>query len=266
MTTIRLSNRIAFIALALIIYLVFSLAVILVFELKVFNENMTILFGYTIIGVFLILLGAIVMNVMLNLTSIAESQAGIPSSITTFKYPKITIMSGIMVFFVIFAALYLLNQNNERKRESYLVNTANQLVEKHSAVFNRMTAYQYSMLYLSTLKNDLTLLLKIEERLPNAIVLVADEVDGQKVILGLGRNSYYYTDEETDENVLYSKRSHIFSTSQEERNYLFSVFDGNTDEYKYSSHDEKFELYFPIQNENGKIVLYLNKTNSRYAK
>jgi len=69
---IKLSNIIGIISIILLIYWVFIFIAITVFDLKVFRENMTETFYLSVFGILALMFGALMINIMLNLTRIAE--------------------------------------------------------------------------------------------------------------------------------------------------------------------------------------------------
>jgi hypothetical protein len=71
-TLVRLSNIIGIVSIILLVYWVFVFVSIEVFGLKVFRENMTETFYLSVVGILALMLGALIINVMFNLTRIAE--------------------------------------------------------------------------------------------------------------------------------------------------------------------------------------------------
>ena len=69
---VRISNTIGIIAILLLVYWVFSFVTIEVFGLKVFKKNMTETFYLSVLGILALMAGALIINVMFNLTRIAQ--------------------------------------------------------------------------------------------------------------------------------------------------------------------------------------------------
>ena len=69
---VRLSNIIGTIAITLLIYWVFIFISYQVFGLKLFREKITETFFTSIVGILALMFGALITNVMFNLTRIAE--------------------------------------------------------------------------------------------------------------------------------------------------------------------------------------------------
>lgn len=74
-TLIRITNRIAVYATAALtlIYWAFVFLLITVFDLKIFRERMTETFFLSLLGIFAILGGALMLNVMSNLSKISTA-------------------------------------------------------------------------------------------------------------------------------------------------------------------------------------------------
>ncbi|MDH5656269.1 MAG: peptidase, partial [Spirochaetia bacterium] len=71
-TLIKITNRIAILTVLLLVYWVFIFISITVFDFKIFRENMTEAFYLSILGLFFILSGSMILNIMLNMTKISE--------------------------------------------------------------------------------------------------------------------------------------------------------------------------------------------------
>lgn len=68
---VKLSNAVALIATILLLYWVFIFTAISVFGLKIFKENITEIFYLSVLGILALLFGALVINIMSNLTSVS---------------------------------------------------------------------------------------------------------------------------------------------------------------------------------------------------
>nr|WP_174506740.1 hypothetical protein [Acinetobacter sp. Marseille-Q1620] len=69
---VKISNIIGLVSIVLLIYWVFTFVLIQVFGLKVFREYMTNTFAMSILGIIALMAGALMLNIMFNLTRIAE--------------------------------------------------------------------------------------------------------------------------------------------------------------------------------------------------
>mgnify|MGYP006170424293 CR=1 FL=1 len=69
---VKISNYIGFISIVLLVYWVFTFILIEVFGLKVFRKNMTESFYLSVLGILAMMAGALIINIMFNLTRIAQ--------------------------------------------------------------------------------------------------------------------------------------------------------------------------------------------------
>ena len=69
---VKATNIVGMVAVVLLVYWVFVLILSNVFGLKVFREYITEIFLMSILGIFAVMAGALILNIMLNLTRIAE--------------------------------------------------------------------------------------------------------------------------------------------------------------------------------------------------
>ena len=73
---VKATNIIGMVAVTLLVYWVFALILIQVFGLKVFREHITEIFLMSILGILAVMGGTLMLNIMLNLTRIAERGQG----------------------------------------------------------------------------------------------------------------------------------------------------------------------------------------------
>jgi len=119
---VNLTNRVAYFSVALLAYWVFIFVVITVFDFKVFKENITQEFYLSILGIFALLSGAIILNIMLNMTRISECMEEKRSEIL----PEVErngkkLMFAIGLFPVIVALLFLGDYARSIKKKDHLL-------------------------------------------------------------------------------------------------------------------------------------------------
>lgn len=253
----KLTNRIALVAVVLLIYWVFIFVATQVFGFRVFKENITQAFGMSIMGIFVVLLGAVILNIMYNLTSIAEAKSGVvpQSKPVNIKLASIAIAVS---FIVIFVALYIGDIATSKSKESRLISSAESLVQEQFDVIEKIAEYEFTEEYLITVKSSINLLSKIDESFPRVTAILRGEIEGEKVLLGFNG---YFSGKFEDK----SPSDFILGTSSEEREYLHSVFDEADNKHHFSSNDGRYEIYFPVKTAKGIIVLHLSEFN-RYGK
>lgn len=92
---VKASNVIALIGIALLIYWVFGLILMVVFGLRVFRENLTEMFAMSIMAILAVLIGSLIVNIMLNLTRIADKNQ---DDQTPLKFGKKLFTGAILIF------------------------------------------------------------------------------------------------------------------------------------------------------------------------
>lgn len=257
MNLVKLTNRIALITVILMIYWVFTFVCTEVFGFKVFRKNMTEMFALSILGIFAVLGGALILNIMFNLTAIAEQRQNTPIK-TSFNV-KWGLTAFTTSLFVIFGALYAGDLATTKKRERYLLASAQSLVNEQKNIIKQLSNYEFSKPYINTLAKNVSLLSDIEEEFAEITVITSDNIDSNRVLLGFNQYQHY------DEDKHLYKPHFIISTSKKERDFLYDFFDGKNNGHLFSSHNSNYELYYPIATEKGRIVLHLTKYN-RYGK
>ncbi|WGK68279.1 hypothetical protein P0082_07255 [Candidatus Haliotispira prima] len=255
MNIVKLTNKIAIFMLIAMIYWVFIFICINVFGFRIFRENITQLFSLGIIIPSIILIGSIILNIMLNLTAIAEGKGGI--KIKTSTVVRFAVVFSISLV-VLFSLLYLGDVTSTRKKEDYLIAAATKLAKEQSAIISRLSKYSFSLSYLESAIQDIKILGQVEEQFPSITVIVRDSIQGSPYLFGFP--DYLYR---ADKDI--QKTDYILSTSAEEREYLHSVFDGKEKQYRFSSNDGNYEIYYPVKGDGGTIVLHLSQYN-RYGK
>ena len=249
----KFTNRVAFVGIVLLIYWVIILIVTFVFGLKVFGENITQAFFSSILGILAILSGAVILNVMANLSRIADAVSnkgeGSEEEGGIGKYYKLFIVSIPILLVLMFGGDFL----SAKAKEKRLVRSAENLVQENRDVFDQLVNYSFTRDYLEKSAQNIRLLGKIDRNFPTVRIVVLDEVERKKVLLGFSEWANL-----GEGNSLPSKINYIFSTTEKDREFLFSSFSSEDGKLKFSAHDGNYELFYPVVFQGKKIVLYLS--------
>ncbi|TLX72591.1 hypothetical protein E9993_17290 [Labilibacter sediminis] len=256
---IKVSNAVGMVSITLLIYWVFIFISITVFELKVFKENITESFYLSIIGILSLMFGALMINIMLNLTKISDY---VDKKKYTFKVKsnKLSTILFISSFPLIFALLYTGDKLTSNKKEKYLIDSAAYLTEQYAEKVEALSEYTFTEDYIKRTEKTLDYLSKIDDNLPNAFVIVQDTVEGTPTYLRIRDYQMDYTTKENKDKIEY-----IYSCSMEEKEYLNDIFTGNEIKPRFSSHDGRYELFYPVLNHDQIIVIYFSEYQ-RYGK
>lgn len=257
---VKLSNAIGIISIVMLIYWVFVFISITVFRLKVFRENMTETFYLSIFGILALMFGALIINVMFNLTRIAErhNQDNVVSPKNTAK--KLWLIFGLsfpLILVFLFGGDYL----TSKKKERMLVASAKSIIENNMKKADKLLNYSFNKTWIMETSDILDTYSKTDTHFPHVSVIVADNMDNAQIFLGFG--TYYWDRTDTKDPV---KKNFIRETTKSERDYLNKVFsDENFDEIRFSARHGKYELFYPYVKDGKKIVLYFSD-HQRYGK
>lgn len=251
---VTLSNIIGIISIFLLIYWIFIFVSIEVFGLKVFRENMTQTFYLSVLGILALMFGALILNIMFNLTRIAQKHNN-DQEAPVKKRSKVMVIAFIASFPVIFALLFAGDLLTSIKKEKMLIKSAASIISNNNQKVSVLADYQFDKEWVEDTKNILNYMAKIDRNYRSVSVIVQDQIDGSQVFLEFGRR-YYNLDKELN------KTDFIFVSSLEEREYLKKVFSGKEKKELFSSYDGNYKLFYPYFIGDKVIVLYFSDRQS----
>jgi hypothetical protein len=255
---VKLSNIIGITSILLLVYWVFTFIMIEVFGLKVFRENMTETFYLSVLGILALMTGSLIINLMFNLTRIAEKQN--QDAINT-KSNRLRFITLLLIFPLIALILFGGDYLTSAKKEKLLVQSAKSIVEANKSNGDRLVNYTFSENYMKETADILKILSGTDKNFPSVTLIVKDSINGSPVYLGFSA----YFRERLNDSIQPKKTEYIYQTTQEEREYLNTIFDKKSDELRYSSHDGNYELFYPYK-KNGKTIIIYFSEQQRYGK
>ena len=258
-TIVKLSNIIGITSIILLIYWVFTFTVTEVFGLKVFREGITQTFRLSIVGILSLMAGALIVNIMFNLTRIAEKHNNdviVAEKKTSKKLGLLLLLIFPLILLVLFAGDY---QTVQRK-EKLLINSAVSIVQYNAANTDKLHNYSFSKKYIQETSQILELHSNTDTHFNTVSVIVADSVQNANVFL---RFSSYYSTEDTLTKP--KKQTYLFPSTKEERDYLSKVFYKNMNEMRFIADDGEYELFYPVIRNGRKIVFYFTDSQ-QYGK
>lgn len=284
---VKASNVIALIGIALLIYWVFGLILMVVFGLRVFRENLTEMFAMSIMAILAVLIGSLIVNIMLNLTRIADKNQ---DDQTPLKFGKKLFTGAILMFPLIAGVLFTGDYLSSQKKKQYLIQSAEQLVEYNHASLEMLGEYRFTGTYVNELSERIRLLSNQMQNVGQLVIIVPETVSGTPAYLGFGFPVYNDTgpttvappksfldngdviahEEVGADNAIttyyYKKQSYLYKTDLNEKTYLDKVFSQNSDEIYFDAHDGSYQVFYPYQ-VNGKTVAVLYFSDyMRYGK
>jgi hypothetical protein len=249
---ITLTTRLAALSIILLLYWVFALVSILVFDFKVFRENLTESFYLSILGILSVLGGSLIVNVILNLSKIADSVSAATGSPAppASPIPRSYLAIFLLLFPALFACLYVGDVANSARNRRRLVESAQYLIEQNRSDIESFGAYSFDPAYVARVAEVLQILGNRNESAPGVSLIVSDSVRGRQLFLEFSRYRSW------PEKGPASRTDFIHSCSSEENEYLKSVFAGRQTGHRFSAHGGSYELYYPIKTSTRTIVIY----------
>lgn len=250
---ISFTNKIAIAFVILLIYWVSVFIAVSVFDLKVFRENMTAMFGLSIMGIIAVLSGCAVINIMLNLSIIAKSKE--KEIVSQRKSSLRAAITFLLPLVFLIGVLFLGDKLSSNKKERIFKNTAESILNENKVRIEKLVYSKIDSSYISESKEIIKVLEKSDELIPQVSIIFKDSISGQKVYVEI--NSRIDGDDK--------KSDLVFQTNTELRKYLTSVFDqGKTDPF-FKRKESRFKYYYPITLKNKTAILMFNEY-SRYGK
>jgi hypothetical protein len=258
-TIVKLSNSIGIISIVLLVYWVFVFIAITVFGLKIFKENITQTFYLSVVGILALMFGSLMLNVMFNLTRIAEkhNQDNLQEAKTVGKRTGLVLL---LSFPIVLALLFGGDYLTTRRKQQMLISSATSIVESNQEKVDKLLDYTFSESWIIASTNTLDQFASTDKHFPFVSVIVRDTIDRSNVFLGFRQYHGNMTDSTHP-----LKKDFIQSTTQEEREYLDKVFQGTLDDELFRASDGRYELFYPYH-KNGKTMVLYFSDQQRYGK
>jgi len=249
---VKLSNIIGIVSIILLVFWVFIFMCITVFGLKVFRENITESFYLSVLGILALMFGSLIINVMFNLTRIAEkhNQDNVNSTKT---YKKLWLVFGLC-FPLIFGLLYGGDYLTSKKKEQMLIASAKSIIENDIEKSDKLVDYSFSKEWINETSDILETYSKTDTYFPNIAVITLDSIGNSQAFLGF--DSYDFINK-TD-TIPPHRKNYIWKTTKVERDYLNKVFFENHHKIRFDARKGKYELFYPYFKDGKKIVLYFS--------
>lgn len=252
---VTLSNYIGLISILCLIYWVFTFICMTVFDLKVFRARMTETFFLSIFSIIAVMAGALIINIMFNLTRIAEKHN--MDQQYSNKNIKRWIFSLILLFPLILSILIVGHQLSMNKRQQILTNSANSVLANYNEYVKNIVDYHFNSNWINTTAESLDILSKTDNQLPRISVIISDKLEnGTSTYLVF--NNYY-------SNKKIKKTDYLLETNQKQREYLNKAFKNPEIDFLYEREHNNYKLFVPYQYK-GKTVIFLFSDYYAYGK
>ena len=276
---VKATNIVGMVAVVLLVYWVFVLILSNVFGLKVFREYITEIFLMSILGIFAVMAGALILNIMLNLTRIAER-----GQEEEVRGGRKTLYLLLVVFPLLAALLFGGNYLTIQQKRDILIQSSERIVKDNPAQIDALADYRFDLAYIRKTSEILDLMAKDNSSFKSAVIIVPDKIDNKPVYLAFSADSRLnvggeavpaanqnveggdnFVMDRNGEKVMVKKMDYVYSPNLKERKYLQKVFAGQTQEMRYEAEDGHYNLCHPYR-KNGKTILLCFSDYQEYGK
>lgn len=285
---VKATNIIGMVAVTLLVYWVFALILIQVFGLKVFREHITEIFLMSILGILAVMGGTLMLNIMLNLTRIAER-----GQEEEVRGGRKTVYLLLAVFPILAALLFGGNYLTIQQKRDILTQSSERIVKDNPAQIDALTDYRFDLAYIKKSSEILDLMAKDDLSFKSAMIIVQDKIDNKPVYLAFSADSRLnvggeavpaasqneavpaanqnvegndnFVMDRNGEKVMVKKMDYVYSPNLKEREYLQKVFAGQTQEMRYEAEDGHYSLCHPYR-KNGKTIVLCFSDYQEYGK
>ena len=266
---VKLTNVIGIVSVLLLVYWVFAFILAQVFDLKVFREHITEMFAMSVLGIIALMAGALMLNIMLNLTRIAERNQ------ETAAGGKKTAWLLLALFPLLAALLFGGNYLSEQRKQQILLQSAERIVQSGDTA--ALADYRFDLPYILQTADTLKLMEKENTAFRSVSLIAPDAVGGKPVYLVFNSEADDYrnltdvqavadgfTAKEQNRVKTVRKIDHIYAADLAEREYLQQVFAGQGG-VRFQADGGNYTLYYPYR-KNGKTVVLVFSDYQRYGK
>ena len=281
---VKACNMVGVVAILLLAYWVFAFILIQVFGLKVFREHISETFSLSVLGIIVLMAAVLMLNIMFNLTRIAERGQEMPPSRSYRKWW----LAAIAMFPLLAAILWGGDYLTRQKKQQILIQAAQQFMNEYPQKKVALADYQFSLAYLQRTSQYLNVLGKQDPQFDHISVIVADQIEGIPVYLSFsGKDSISHhaqllPEQSTADVLVYQepqgekaisqvkKTDYVFAANAQEREYLQRVFAVNANantlaEQRFVAENGQYELFYPYYDGKQAIVFRLSDYQ-RYGK
>jgi hypothetical protein len=251
---VKLSNIIGFIAVLALVYWVIIFITTQIFGLKIFKETITQTFNWSIAGILVLMFGALIINIMFNLSRIAD-RINNDNEITMKRTGK-----GIIVFIaslpILIIGLFLGNYLSTKKIENELKNSADGIIKSYKLEIDRISNYIFDKDWINETTNLLSLMIRLDHNFNNMAIIFKDEINGSPFYLT------FYEGRQINEKEMLNKINFIRKYDLEERDYIEKVFTENYNQKYFMSNKGSYHLFIPYESNGKKMILFFSDQRS----
>ena len=242
----------------------------------------------SILGILAVMGGTLMLNIMLNLTRIAER-----GQEEEVRGGRKTVYLLLAVFPILAALLFGGNYLTIRQKRDILTQSSERIVKDNPAQLDALADYRFDLAYIKKSSEILDLMAKDDLSFKSAMIIVQDKIDNKPVYLAFSAGSRLnvggaaepaasqneavpaanqnvegndnFVMDRNGEKVMVKKMDYVYSPNLKEREYLQKVFAGQTQEMRYEAEDGHYSLCHPYR-KNGKTIVLCFSDYQEYGK
>lgn len=256
-TIVQWCNRLAMLAILALLYWVLLFSVNEVFDLRILRERSTTAFGFVVLGILALLAGSLMLNIMFNLTRIAERvehAALAPASASESKRssPRRWLLGFTALTTLSVALMFAGDARTRMLKKDLMLQTAQAISSQNQAALRQFAQQELTANSVNPLAQQLELVRKSTEFVNEVYVLRPEKILGQDNIVAIEHEL------PPEDKKPFSSLDLAFKATQQQRTYLNAAFAGQTDAPLYVSRGGRYWLLYPVRLDNKVLVLFLS--------
>ncbi len=250
-TYVKISNVIGLVSIILLVLWVFSFILIEVFDLLIFKKNMTETFMMSILALIAVLAGSLFVNVMFNLTRIADKH----NADETKKISTKAVVAVITVFPLVAAILFTGNYFTEQKKERFMLESTKNYIEKSKTTKALLKDVKFNEEWVDELARELKVFKTSELNFDNPSVILYLNLDGEEKYYQVHNyNTYRYNElQDTIPIYLHRYEEHFNRFDTE---YYEQVFKNGSKENRFIRDGKNFILEYPYTYDSTTVIIH----------
>lgn len=246
---VRITNVIGIISILLLLYWVVGMITIEAFGLKVFKKNLSEIFFSSITGILALMSGALILNIMFNLSRIADRYESPAKEVRT---PKKMLLLLVLLFPLLIGWLFWSDHHTVVKKKTLMCESVREFIDNKQIESSHLLNYSFDKNYINECQRILNIAHNSSSELSQAEVIVRDTIGSSPVYLSFCANLEAYN----LKHAVPMKKDFIRYNSRAERNYLESVFSNANRDIYFTANNGYYELYFPFVQGSKRVVIY----------
>ncbi|MCA0428433.1 MAG: hypothetical protein LCH37_13455 [Bacteroidetes bacterium] len=249
-TIVKLSNSIGLIAILLLLFWVFGFIVTEIFDLQLISFRKEF-FGISILALLSLMAGALILNIMFNLSRIASR--GEPQSEDSpqkVKRLKWILLSGFpIVAIALFAGDNYYKETASKKSLEFAKHLQTQLAEEVE-----LEAYEFNKNWIGKSEKTLSFINQLNGRPGNLSLIWQDTLNGKKHFFSI---SEYYENEE--DSSAFEKETFLLLPNKEESEQFEKLLNGEQKTIQLERSGRNFESFIPFTQNKKTFILQFNE-------